>query len=309
MSILLVALLYSLWSTSFPIGKMIVAFSSPVYVTGIRMVIGGSALLLFLIATNRKHLLVSRKVIPALLVLAVFSVYLTNVLEFYGLQYLSASKTCFLYSLSPFFAALLSYIHFDEKMTFQKLIGMIIGLVGFLPSVFIGSGDIAASFSISTLPEIAVCFAAIFSVYGWVILRIIVKNENFSPIAANGYSMLLGGALALFHAHAVGSAFIQQEGITTVFTGVIAMTFISNIICFNLYGYMLKKYTATFLSFFGLLSPFFTSITSFFLLGEIPSPILLASTCILCFGLFIVYRAEITQGYIEKKSKTPQNSV
>ena len=83
------------------------------------------------------------------------------------------------------------------------------------------------------------------------------------------------------------------------------MTLVSNILCYNLYGYMLKKYTATFLSFMGLLSPIFASLNSWIILGESPSWQILLSTSIVSLGLFIVYQAELKQGYIVKSAKKP----
>jgi drug/metabolite transporter (DMT)-like permease len=68
---------------------------------------------------------------------------------------------------------------------------------------------------------------------------------------------------------------------------------------------MLKKYTATFLSFMGLLSPIFASLNSWLILGEPPSWQILLSTSIVSLGLFIVYQAELKQGYILKKKKEP----
>jgi drug/metabolite transporter (DMT)-like permease len=64
---------------------------------------------------------------------------------------------------------------------------------------------------------------------------------------------------------------------------------------------MLKRYTATFLSFMGLLSPIFASFTGWILLGESISWTIFFSTAIVCSGLWIVYRAELKQGYIIRK--------
>ena len=308
MSFLLVSLLYAMWSSSFPLGKMIVAYSSPVFITSIRMLFGGSILLLGLALFNRPALRVSKRALVGIVILALFSVYATNLLEFYSLRHLSAAKTCFLYSLSPFFAALFSFIHFNEKMTRQKLFGMCIGVIALAPAFIYNTSDVSITgalkfLSISTLPELAVCAAAALSVYGWVVLRIVVKDENLSPFAANGYSMALGGTIALVHATLANEIYINPIGYKTIAVGIAAMTLISNIICSNLYGYLLKKYTATFLSFCGLLSPFFTSITSYILLGEPPSLLLLSSTLVLCIGLYIVYRSELTQGYVVENEK------
>jgi len=270
------------------------------------MVFAGILLLGYLFIKNRSSLKIGKKQILPLLALAVFSIYLTNILEFWGLQHLSAAKTCFIYSLSPFFAAIFSYIHFGEKMNVRKMIGMLIGFAGFVPVMMIqtGSEDLLSAFSFFSWPELAVMGAALFSIYGWVLLRIIVKNQTLSPIYANGYSMLIGGGIAFIHSFFVDSwnpVPIAAGKLLPFVQGIALITLVSNIVCYNLYGFMLRKYTATFLSFMGLLSPLFASLNSWIILGEKPSWTILLSTAVVSCGLFIVYQAELKQGYIVKK--------
>jgi len=74
-----------------------------------------------------------------------------------------------------------------------------------------------------------------------------------------------------------------------------------SIFCYNLYGYLLKRFTATFLSFAGLLSPIFASFNAWLILKEPPSPVIFLATGIVSLGLFFVYQAELKQGYIRIK--------
>jgi len=308
MGIFLVVFMYAAWSSVFSIGKLVLESSPPIFLTGFRMFFAGVILLGYLFVKDRSSLKIGKKQVLPLIALAVFSIYLTNVLELWGLQYLTAAKTCFIYSISPFFAAIFSYFHFGERMNFKKLVGMFIGFIGFIPVLRMqtGSEDLFNAFSIISWPELAIMGAALFSVYGWILLRIIVKEQTLSPIYANGYSMLIGGVMAFVH-----SFFIDSWTPTPVINnhffpfirGIVLMIFVSNIICFNLYGYMLKRYTATFLSFVGLLSPIFASINSWIILKETPSWEILFSSSIVSFGLFLIYQAELKQGYIVKKGK------
>lgn len=306
MQILLVFLMYALWSSSFPLGKFAVQYAPPVFLTSFRMLIAGAILLAFIAIRRRNDFKLKVRQYLCLFVLGFFSIYLTNICEFWGLQYLSAAKTCFIYSLSPFFAVLFSYIHFKEKLNLRKCLGLLIGFIGFIPVLMTQSGS-EGLFSISsflTWPDLAVAAAALFAVYGWVLLRVLVKDNQISPIMANGSSMVFGGLLALGHSLLVdvwAPTPISQGHFMPLLGGVMAMTLISNIVCFNLYGYMLKRFTATFLSFAGLLSPVFASINSWILLGERPSYIIFISTSIVCLGLWIVYRSELKQGYIKRR--------
>jgi drug/metabolite transporter (DMT)-like permease len=56
----------------------------------------------------------------------------------------------------------------------------------------------------------------------------------------------------------------------------------------------------------GLLSPIFASVNGLIFLDEPISWTILLSTGIVSIGLWIVYRAELKQGYIVKPSKAPQ---
>ncbi|MCP5506013.1 MAG: EamA family transporter [Chlamydiales bacterium] len=310
MSLFLVIFMYGAWSSVFSLGKMALENSPPVFLTSVRMLFAAVILLGWLFIKDRKSLKIGKKQILPLIALSVFSIYLTNILEFWGLQHLTAAKTCFIYSLSPFFAAIFSYLHFGEKMNKKKMLGMLVGFAGFVPVLMMQTGDegLFQAFSFFSWPELAIMGAALFSVYGWVLLRIIVKKQTLSPMYANGYSMLIGGTMAFIH-----SLFIDHWNPIPVAAGqmgpfvqgIILMTLVSNILCYNLYGYMLKKYTATFLSFMGLLSPIFASLNSWLILGETPSWQILLSTSVVSLGLFIVYQAELKQGYILKKSKEP----
>lgn len=307
MSILPVVLMYAAWSSVFSLGKMALQYAPPLFLTGARMLLAGVLITGFLFFVRRSQMKITRFQLMSIGLLAFFSIYLTNALEFWGLQYLSAAKTCFIYSLSPFFAALFSYLHFKEKMTPLKWLGLGIGFIGFIPVLMqqTGAEELLNAFSFFSWPTLAIMGAALASVYGWVLLRLIVKGESsVSPLMANGTSMLFGGALALIHSffvegwnplpvtadHAAG--FIQYT---------LILTLISNIVCYNLYGMLLRRFTATFLSFVGLLSPIFASIHGWIFLGEPLSATIFLSTAIVSLGLWIVYRAELKQGYMTKR--------
>jgi len=305
MYISLVVLLYAIWTFCFPIGKYTLNFCPPVFLTGIRMLLGGAIIISFLFFKRRNDLKIYGSQIVPLFLLGIFSTYLTNICEFWALSTeLTASKVCFIYSLSPFMAALLSYIHFKERMNRMKWLGMTIGLIGMIPGIVINGGS-KDFFSSVSLAELSMVGASFFTVYGWVLLRLLVKDNQLSPLTANSYSMLIGGGLALIHSFFIDNWTPIPVAAGHFFPfakGILAMTFISNILCYNLYGYLLKRFTATFMSFMGLVSPFFASFTSWLILGEKIQVEIFYSMIIIIFGLWLVYREELKQGYIQKKS-------
>lgn len=301
--------MYAAWASVFSLGKWTLDHCPPLFLTASRMILAGIILLAFLAFRNRAALKINGKQLLSVTLLAIFNIYLTNALEFWGLQQMTAAKTCFFYSLSPFFSALLSYLHFGEKMNSRKWIGMGIGFVGFLPVLFMqkGSDELLSSLTFISWPELAMLGATLCSVYGWILLRLLVKDQSTSSLMANGSSMLIGGSLALIHSLLIDkwAPFpVPAADFAPFAQGVLMMTLISNILCYNLYGALLKRFTATFLSFMGLLSPVFASLSAWLFIGEPPSPIIFFSTGIVSIGLWLIYSAELRQGYI-RKSKQP----
>jgi drug/metabolite transporter (DMT)-like permease len=309
MSIFWVVFMYAAWSSVFALGKWTLEHCPPLFLTGSRMILAGAILLAFLALRNRGAFKLNRKQLLSVLLLAILNIYLTNALEFWGLQQMSAAKTCFFYSLSPFFSALFSYLHFGEKMSGRKWAGMWVGFIGFVPVLLMqkGSDELLSSLAIFSWPELALIGASICSVYGWILLRLLVKDQDTSSLMANGSSMLIGGAIALGHSLLIETwaPFPVATGDFPQFAqGILAMTLVSNILCYNLYGHLLKRFTATFISFMGLLSPVFASLNAWIFLGEPFSPIIFASTGIVSIGLWLIYSAELKQGYIQKRQTT-----
>lgn len=314
MNFFLVLFMYAVWSSVFSLGKIALELSPPLFLTAFRMLLAAALLLGYLILRNRASFRFSRQQWIYLGLLSIFSIYLTNAFEFWGLQHLSAAKTCFIYSLSPFFAALFSYLHFKEKMNRRKWIGMMIGFLGFIPLLATqkGADELLTTIPFLSWPELAMVGASVCTAYGWILLRLVIspqdKNETkpISPAMANGISMLIGGSLALVHSFWIDSWTplpIETEHLGSFFQSILFMAIISNVLCYNLYGFLLKKFTATFLSFMGLFSPIFASINSWFFLHEKPSGVIFLSTAIVSFGLWLIYSAELRQGYVHRKQQ------
>src|SRR5690606_30553177 len=145
--------------------------------------LASSILLGYMLIKNRKAFKFSLKQFLMICLLGLLGIYLTNIFEFYSLQHLSAAKSCFIYSLSPFFSCIFSYFHFGERLNLRKGIGMLIGFAGIIPVLAIQkeSGELLSFFQYLSLPELAMIGASICTVYGWVLLRYILKDSSVTP--------------------------------------------------------------------------------------------------------------------------------
>lgn len=304
--VFLVFLLYALFASIFTIGKHALYYTEPFFLVGVRMLLAGVVLVGFSYFFHRDRFSLPRKLWRPLFWLAVFNVFFTNAFEFWGLKYLSSSKTCFIYSLSPFASAIISYFYFSEKITPIKFIGMCIGFAGFIP-IFLtdsSSEDITSRFGFLSLAEISVLVAAISTVYGWIIMRDMVTKHGYPTFLANGISMFLGGVMSL-----ATSFFVENWDPVPVrdweqfILWLLAMTVISNFICYNLYGFLLKTFTATFMSFSGFSTPLFVSFFGWIFLNEFITWKFVFSVVVVFLGLSIFYREELRQGYVNPSTQ------
>ncbi|MBJ7450176.1 MAG: DMT family transporter [Parachlamydiales bacterium] len=302
----LVFLTYAIWSSCFTIGKATLAVSAPLFLTGTRMIVAAAILIAYVIIFNPKSLKLNKRQWLFIGLLGIFSIFIANALEFWGLQFLTAGKTCLIYSLTPFISAVLSYFQFGEKITYRKWIGLLIGFTSFIPIALEEKGLASLrneQWSLVSMPELALVGAAIAAAYGWILLKKLGGEEAVSPITANGFSMLFGGILALLASGYFESWNPIPVSDSKIFLqGVFLNILVSNILCYNLYGFLLKKFSATFISFAGLTTPLFAALFGWAYLGEKIGLFFYIAIAIIGAGLFVVYMEERRLGYIKTKA-------
>ena len=292
--------MYVLFASTFAIGKMGLLYSSPIFFIGSRMFIAGLLLLFyqwwkhgFKNPPQKKHFL-------WFLGISLFHIYISYVTEFWALRYLTAAKTCLLYNLTPFISALFSYFYFSEKMTPKKWIGLGLGFAAFVPVIIHGAG-VNSSDAPKLIPELFMLVSVVSAAYGWILFRHMTKVLHYSPVMINGVGMVCGGFLALVTsliAEPWPPIFAGGFGGYLLWLSVIII--VANFICYNLFGYMLRKYTATFLSFVGFTCPIFAAIFGWVLLGEKVSKSFFLTIALVAVGLYVFYQEELKQGYIER---------
>jgi drug/metabolite transporter (DMT)-like permease len=298
-----VILLYALFASVFTIAKTGLEYTQPFFLVGTRMLLAGVLLVGYQKIIRGQQFSFNKQTWLRIIQLAVFNIYLTNVFEFWGLRYLTSFKTCFIYSLSPFASALLCYVLFSEKLTGKKWMGLLVGFMGFLPILITHTSaeEETGRLFIFSGAELAVMAAAISSVYGWIILRQLVNNNGLSPLSANGLSMLIGGSLALGHSLLVENWDpIPVTNIPAYLECTFLLIIISNLVGYNLYGFLLKKYSATFVSFAGFTTPLFTALFGWLFLGEVITWPFYVSFAVVLSGLTLFDQEELKQSYRER---------
>lgn len=291
----LIILMYAIASSSFAISKMLLKYSPPIFLTGARMFFGGVILLAYQYFWAREGFRLQWKHWYLYIQMIFFGIYITYILRFQALQSLTAAKTSFMYNLAPFLSALYSYLLLKEKMTHRQWLGLSIGCVGFIP-ILVGTSPGEASYReilFISLPELIVLFSVAAHSYSWIVMRKMVKYKDYSPMMVNGLSMTVGGLMAFITSFFVEGSWYPVTNTVPFFKWLALTIVVSNIIFYNMYGTLLKRYSATFLSFAGFTGPLFAALYGWAFLKESVTWYFWASNIIVFFGLYIFYKDEL----------------
>lgn len=281
---ILILFLYALCASTFTISETLIDYIKPCFFIGIRMFITGGLLLLYSYWKNKSAFIIAKKDRWLFAQITLFHIYFSYVIALWALQHIAASETSFLYNLYPFLAALFSYFYFSEKMTLKKWL-LFIGFSGFLQEMFFHTTSTSLWIS---FPEFLLLSGVTSGVYGWIILRKLIKNEHYSPTIINGIGMTAGGILA-----SLTSFFVQRWAENTVleFGSFVKITVVIMIIANIIFCcYVLKRYTATFLSFAGFIMPLATALFGWIFLGELLSWTYFLSIFVICIGIYTFYQ-------------------
>lgn len=228
-----------------------------------------------------------------MMLITVFNVFFTNCLEFWGLQYLSCYQTCYIYSLAPFFSAIISFFFLKERLGSMKIIGLVIALIGFIPLLVYKQIGASKQFYISSA-EWALLGAAVSSVIGWISVRKISHQKKYPFLMANGLSMLYGGILSLLLSFAFEGFFplpVVKWG--PFLQGMLIITLINNIIGYSLAGFLVGKFTVTLMTFIGFITPLITALFGWIFLQETVSLLFFISYVVVFIGFVFFSREEL----------------
>lgn len=296
-------MMFAMFASIFSVGKLAMVESGPHFLTAFRMIIASLIMLPVCLFNKKYHFKIRKQHLLPLASLSIFNIFFTNALEFWGLQFLTAAKTCLIYSLSPFITALVAYLFLNERMTKKKWLGLIVGFIGFIPIlIYQSAGELELKhLGFFSWAELTVIGAATSAVIGWVTLKGLVEKEHMPTLLANTISMFFGGLIALatsFYLEDWNPTPIKSLPIFLKWGSILLI--VSNLICYNMYGYLLKRFSATFISLCGFSSPLFASLYGWFLLDEAVGLPFFLSCGIIFLGVYFFYQEELKKkSYLE----------
>lgn len=291
---LLAMLCCFLWGSAFPcikIGYQMFQISSDqtmsqILFAGVRFTLAGVLVILFGSVLSRKILLPKRSSYKNILIICLFQTVIQYLFFYIGMAHTSGVKASIVEASNVFLAILVANLIFhQEKLTFSKIFGCVIGFAGVILINLTGSG--LEGGMTMTGEGFILLSAAAYAVSSVLIKRFSVY-EN--PVVISGYQFMIGGLIMIVVGLAGGGSLHPTSPASALM--MLYMALISAV-AYTIWGILLKYNPVSRVAVFGFMNPVFGVVLSALLLKEgsqIPILQCAVSLILVCLGIYIVNR-------------------
>jgi drug/metabolite transporter (DMT)-like permease len=290
-AVIMIAIFCSLlWGSAFPVLKISYQelhmapddTMAKIVFAGMRFLIAGLIILVFLFFTNRNKLVVRRSQI---LVLVVFGIIQTAIQYFFfynGLAKVSGMQGSILTSTGTFLAVFLAHFYYkDDKMNGKKAIGILAGITG----IIVANWGQEFQFQFQWTGEGYMILSALTSA----ITTIMAKElaTDIDPITLTGWQLTIGSILLLI----IGLPQLGTHSLTfTPFSlGLLIYAAVISSVAFALWFSILKYNKAGEMSIYNFLTPVFGAfLSAMFIPGERLNLFILGAIALVAVGIIAI---------------------
>ncbi|MBP6870128.1 DMT family transporter [Candidatus Babeliales bacterium] len=295
---LAVVFLYLCFTATMFLGSLILTANHyPYFVAGARFFASGIILLSMYAVRHRKSI---REQLPQLWCVPFFKyafcLYTLSAVGFsWGMQYVDPIKACFVFVLAPFITALLLYFLKNEQLTRKKTIGLIVGFSAVIPIILESAHENASSseLNMAMLGYLVFGCAVVSFAYGWILNKEMHGVVHAPSSLVTGVALVVGGGTTLLGCIVVQGRSLFEMQVTEDFWWLLLLFAILTAGAYNLYSSLLKRFSATFVSFASFLEPAFGLMYAAIFLGQKVSTVSLFSLTVLGCGLYLFYQEEL----------------
>lgn len=273
--VVLILLTTLIMGTSFPVGKIGMAYAPPFLLMGLRYVLAG-ALLAWIV--RKRPLPKGWKQWMQTAIIGLFQSAGVMGCAYYSMNWLTSGESAIITFTSPLLFILFSTLLDGVSYRLSQWSGVLLGIAG----VAIGFG-FQLSFSPGTLIGLA---GAVFFAISTILVKRWGSEQNTYVLTS--YQMLAGGIVLLML-----SAFTEQPAFAlnaTSFIVLIWLVLACSMVQFSLWFYLLHNSDPARTSSFLFLAPLFGVACSWVLLGERVQWVMGVGAACVCIGIYLVNR-------------------
>lgn len=228
---------------------------------GTRFILAGVLTVLIGSVLNRKMLVPTKSSIPSIAKLALFQTILQYIFFYIGLAHNSGVKASIINGSNTFFVILLAGLVFhQEKLSFKKFAGCVVGFAGV---IIVSMNGKSIDMNLSLMGDGSLFLCAISYAVSSCLMKNYSKNDN--PVMLSGYQFIFGGIVMVILGFAMGGR------ISHVSVGAVLMLFYLaciSAVAYSLWGILLKHNPVSKVAIFGFTNPVFGVLLSAWWLGE-----------------------------------------
>ncbi|MEK4714810.1 DMT family transporter [Sporosarcina sp. FSL K6-5500] len=289
---LLVILTTGLMGSSFTIGKLGLAYSSPLLLVALRFTLAGIIMATIVKILNKPHPVKAIDWVWLVLI-GLFQTAFVMGCIFMALRTITSGDTSILTFMNPLLVVVFGTLFLKSRYHIQQWIGVLLGFIG----VFLTLGS-HLDFKVGTI-------LGLLSAVSWAIATLLIKIHGFKfdTYVMTAYQMLFGG-LILF----LGSLLLEETFFKMTTQSILILlwlTIAASIIQFSIWFYLLQRGNQERTSAFLFLAPFFGVLTGWFLLHERLTWSILFGGLLIFAGIFLV---NWKNNYEKEIEKTDENN-
>lgn len=272
---LLVVLTTGLMGSSFTIGKLGLAYSSPLLLVAMRFTLAGIIMATVVKLLKKPH---PGKAIDWmwLMLIGLFQTTLVMGCIFMALRTITSGETSILTFMNPLLVVVFGTLFLKARYRIQQWIGVLFGFVGVIITMG-GHLDIRVGTLLGFLSAVS-----------WAVATLLIKTHGykFDTWVMTAYQLLFGGLL-LF----VASFLLEESFFVMNIHSISILLWLAipaSIVQFSIWFYLLQQGNPERTSAFLFLAPFFGVISGWLLLDERLSWSILVGGLLIFLGIFLV---------------------
>ncbi|QHS23159.1 DMT family transporter [Virgibacillus sp. MSP4-1] len=279
-----------LWGSAFPVLKISYVemqmaaddIIAKIVFAGMRFLLAGLIVLLFLVVMNPSSILVSRKQFTVLIILGIVQTALQYFFFYNGLAKVSGMQGAILSSSGTFFTVLLAHFYYkNDRLSWKKVVGLVAGFSG----IVIANWGQEFQLSFQWDGEGFMILSGVTSAIATIMAKELATGIH--PFAVTGWQLSLGSILMLL----VGVPQLADGAIvfTTFGWGLLIYSAFLSAIAFALWYSLLKYNNAGIISMYKFIVPVAgTLLSSIFIPEEQLNIFILLAIAMVALGIIIV---------------------
>ncbi len=274
-----------IWGTTYLAIRIVVEDFPPFLFSGIRQIIAGVILLLFMFTVGKQKL-PSRKILAQQALGGFLMMTLGNGLVAWAEVHIPSGIAAILCSLMPIWVIVINLsVNKNEKPTLPIMAGVIMGLLGIILIFGQNLSDLA-----NTNYLIGI-FMILLATLGWASGSVWIKKQNVdtNPFVNAGLQMLFGGVFMLPISLAVDDL-SNLHWSANAFYATLYLIVFGSIIAYTCYSYAIRKLPMTIVSMYAYINPLVAVVLGWLVLDETLNTRIVLAMCITVAGIYLVNR-------------------